>query len=347
VSDAVAPARHGAAVARSRGGSTAIQVLRWIVGLGVLAWVLRANGGWGVVRLPLLFPGAIAVFALQVFFGGAVEAQRLRMLCGASVAPIPFAFSYRLVAVATLFSMAIPGGTGGDVLKLISLADRIPGRRAEFTALLVLDRMIGLTTILLVTLAAAGGAILAGSAPMRFAGIVVMPAMLLLGGVIFVTLASRHGPRSLLLRLVPSRWKRLHGLLSRAFNTADLLRRQPAILFRAVAVSMLGQAFLAVAFAVAAHWLVPGASPFLVPAVAFIGLIVNAIPITPGGIGVGEAAFEGLFQLAGFSGGARLLLFWRLGQIPFAILGAWYFSRSRKSLTEPAVVASVPLPPAP
>jgi uncharacterized membrane protein YbhN (UPF0104 family) len=155
-------------------------------------------------------------------------------------------------------------------------------------------------------------------------------------------MASRPAPRTLLLRLVPSRWTRLHGLLQRAFTTADLLRKQPATLLRAVGISMLGQACMALAFAIAAFWLVPGASPLLVPAVAFIGLIVNAIPITPGGIGVGEAAFEGLFQLAGFSGGARLLLFWRLGQIPFAMLGAWYFTRSRTAASAPAAASAVP-----
>jgi uncharacterized membrane protein YbhN (UPF0104 family) len=92
---------------------------------------------------------------------------------------------------------------------------------------------------------------------------------------------------------------------------------------------------MATAFVIAARWLLPGAPAGLVASLAFIGLIVNAIPITPGGIGVGEAAFDGLFHLAGFDGGARLLLFWRLGQVPMAILGAWFFMRHSRAMTDP------------
>lgn len=332
---------HGGSSPGARRGSAAIELLRWAVGLGALAWVLRLNGGWRVVQLPLLFPGAIAAMVAHAFLGGALEAQRLRLLCAASVAPIPFWVSYRLVSIATLFNMAIPGGTGGDVLKLLGLAHRVPGKRAEFTAVLLLDRMIGLSTILILALAVAGMATATGSAPLRITSLVIAPALILMGAVVFVAVAAGNRPRALLLRLVPSRWKRLHGLLRRAFDTADLLRQQPRVLVHACMVSILAQGLLALAFAASAYWLVPDAPPLLVPALAFIALTVNAIPITPGGIGVGEAAFEGLFQLAGYSGGARLLLFWRLGQLPFAILGAWFFSRERRLITDRASIGSI------
>jgi len=322
-------------VARRRIGSATIQIVRWIVGLGVLAWVVEANGGWRIVQLPFDYPGAMAAFTLQVLVGAVVEAIRLRLLCAAAVADIPFPFAYRLVAVATLFNMAIPGGTGGDVLKLVNLAQRIPGKRAEFTAMLLLDRMVGMTSILLVALATASLALLTGSAPTRLLGIVVTPVLVLLGVVAFAVAMANRGPQSLVLRLVPGKWMRIRGLLNRAYDTADVLRRQPAVLLRALAVSILGQCVMAAAFAIAGHSLLPGASPLLVAAIAFIGLIVNAIPVTPGGIGVGEAAFEGLFALAGFNGGARLLICWRLGQIPFAILGAWYFSRHKTAMKPP------------
>ena len=322
-------------VARRRIGSATIQIVRWIVGLGVLAWVVKANGGWRIVQLPFDYPGAIAAFILQVLVGAVVEASRIRMLCAAAVVDIPFPFAYRLVAVATLFNMAIPGGTGGDVLKLVNLAQRVPGKRAEFTALLLLDRMIGMTSILLVTLGTASLALLTGSAPPRLIGIVITPALLLLGVVALVVVMANRGPRSLVLRLVPGSWTRIRGLLNRAYDTAEVLSRQPLVLLRALAISILAQCVMASAFAIAAQSLLPGASPLLVAAVAFTGLLVNAIPVTPGGIGVGEAAFEGLFALVGFNGGARLLICWRLGQIPFAMLGAWYFTRHGEAMKPP------------
>lgn len=43
-----------------------------------------------------------------------------------------------------------------------------------------------------------------------------------------------------------------------------------------------------------------------------LGMLANALPLTPGGIGVGEAAFESLFRSVGVNGGAEAILAWRL-----------------------------------
>jgi len=56
---------------------------------------------------------------------------------------------------------------------------------------------------------------------------------------------------------------------------------------------------------------------FLMP----IGLITVAIPIAPGGIGVGHAAFESLYQLAGFSGGADIFNLFIIVQLGVFLLG--------------------------
>lgn len=309
-----------------------IQLVRWIVGLGVLALVVRANGGWRILQIPAEFPWAFAAFTLQVFVGALVEAQRLRLVVAAAVARLPFAVAYRTVGISALFGLAIPGGTGGDVLKLVLLAKRIPGKRAEFTALLLIDRIIGLTSILLIALTAAAIALASGSAPARLVGIVVTPAVLLLGAVIAAVFLSSRPSRVVLLRQVPLRWTRLRGLLNRAWDTAHVMRSQPAVLLRALGISLIGQLAMAIALAVASQWLLPGISPVVATAIAFIGLIVNAIPVTPGGIGVGEAAFEALFALVGFSGGSLLLLCWRFGQLPLALLGAVYFARHRDEM---------------
>ena len=41
-------------------------------------------------------------------------------------------------------------------------------------------------------------------------------------------------------------------------------------------------------------------------------MLANALPLTPGGIGIGEAAFEALFQSVGAMGGAETILAWRV-----------------------------------
>jgi uncharacterized membrane protein YbhN (UPF0104 family) len=48
---------------------------------------------------------------------------------------------------------------------------------------------------------------------------------------------------------------------------------------------------------------------------------LNSLPLTPGGIGVGETAFNALFKLTGMSGGAEALLCVRLWNIFVGLLG--------------------------
>jgi len=56
---------------------------------------------------------------------------------------------------------------------------------------------------------------------------------------------------------------------------------------------------------------------FLMP----IGLITVAIPIAPGGIGIGHVAFESLYQLAGLSGGADIFNMFIIVQLGVFLLG--------------------------
>ncbi len=62
------------------------------------------------------------------------------------------------------------------------------------------------------------------------------------------------------------------------------------------------------------------------PFLASLGFVANNIPVTPAGLGVGEAALESLFRLAGLEGA---MLAWRLLLVGLAPLGLWYFLQGR------------------
>jgi glycosyltransferase 2 family protein len=65
----------------------------------------------------------------------------------------------------------------------------------------------------------------------------------------------------------------------------------------------------------------PGSFSMRLALVAPIGHLVNSLPLTPGGIGVGETAFNTLFKLTGMSGGAEALLCLRLWNVLVGSLG--------------------------
>ena len=52
-----------------------------------------------------------------------------------------------------------------------------------------------------------------------------------------------------------------------------------------------------------------------------IGLITMAIPIAPGGIGIGHAAFETLYLLIGVKGGADIFNLYIVTQLAVYLLG--------------------------
>lgn len=313
-----------------------LSVVRWLTGVGLLIWVIQVSGGWQVVQGLVERPLGVLAFVIQTFLGAAVEAQRLRWMLGTADSAPPFRFLYRLVSIATLFNIAVPGGTGGDLMKVYYLTGRRPGRLPELSVLLVLDRVIGLVSLLLVALTTALYLLAAGSGRVSTLGLVGVP-LVLLGAVAGgLGVASLPAPRRILLASIPARWPRLSRAVDRAFNTFALVRRHPRVVVRALGLSLVGQAIMASAFAVAGQVFMPTASPVLVASLALVALLANALPITPGGIGVGEAAFAALFLRWGFPGGAQLLLCWRIGQLPLAAMGAWnYMRRPRERALRP------------
>ena len=73
-----------------------------------------------------------------------------------------------------------------------------------------------------------------------------------------------------------------------------------------------------------------------------IGFLVNAIPITPGGLGVGEVAMDRLFSLAGLTGGAAALISWRLLQLVPAAVGLLLYVQGRADFVAPVTAPEGP-----
>jgi uncharacterized membrane protein YbhN (UPF0104 family) len=61
-----------------------------------------------------------------------------------------------------------------------------------------------------------------------------------------------------------------------------------------------------------------------------MGYLANSLPVTPGGLGVGEAALESLFKLGGLEGGAEVILGWRLIMVIVGLLGLAFYLKGEK-----------------
>jgi uncharacterized membrane protein YbhN (UPF0104 family) len=63
-----------------------------------------------------------------------------------------------------------------------------------------------------------------------------------------------------------------------------------------------------------------------------LGHLANTVPLTPGGLGVGEAAFNKLFSMAGLTGGAEGLLGWRLLTVMLGLMGLVFYLQGRRKV---------------
>ncbi|MGH7552430.1 MAG: lysylphosphatidylglycerol synthase domain-containing protein, partial [Longimicrobiales bacterium] len=99
-----------------------LAALRIGLGVGLLYYVLARTGASAAIRPLLGSSWLLAALFLLTLGGAAIEAARLVVLFRAAELKLSFGGAYRVVMIGTFFNFCIPGGTGGDVVKLYYLA---------------------------------------------------------------------------------------------------------------------------------------------------------------------------------------------------------------------------------
>src|SRR5215813_2982530 len=283
-------------------------ILRVALGVGLLYYILAVSGGWAATKQLFSTRWLLPWLVALTIFGAAIEAKRLGFLFRAQGMRLSFVEGYRAVSIAALFNFCIPGGTGGDVMKLYYLAADSRGRRVEIATLIFVDRAVALFCMLSLVVALA---LLDGRLVWDYPLIGSLVAAAAVGAVGLLVC----GAVACSTRLRESRWYAylmdrapLRRYLTRAAAALYVFRKNRAALARAAALAVIGHLTLLCVMCAAAKAFIPNAPPLTVGMLALLGMVANAMPITPGGLGVGEAAFEGLFSLVGYGGGARLIL---------------------------------------
>lgn len=293
---------------------------RIAIGASLLYLVFSRTRNWGAARLLISTVWLFPLLGLQTLLGTAVESKRLGMLFRSQGIDVPFGFGYRLCAVATFFSLCIPGGTGGDMMKFYYLGPRARGKNLEVATVVLLDRMVGMFALLCLTVSFA----LVQNSLIRD-----YPAIRLLigcAGALIVALPC-FSIWIASARFRSGRWYRLSRHTARVSDAIYAFRDHKAALAGGVGISICGDLGMAFMFAAAGTVVLPEAPSMMVCTLAFLGMFANALPITPGGLGVGESAFQALFAIAGFQGGAPLMLAWRIGMLFPALAGCLFYMR--------------------
>jgi hypothetical protein len=305
--------------------TTFFSIGRTVLGIGLVGYILfgRDNG-----IDTSLFQGAAWLFLvlpLLAMVGASVEALRLGLLCRSQQAQLGFWHGLRIVLVSVFFGFFIPGGTGGDVAKMYYLAADNPGKGLELAIVVLVDRITGLAGLVITVLILALINIPLVSEYPLIRWLLLMLAVVLAGlaGVALLFSAGAFR-KSRLFQYVRGKLP-LQQQVDRIAAGIRAFRNHGMALLFAVVISVLGNVAMILMFLLAGSVFTPDAPWTVVCFLAVLGMFANAIPLTPGGLGVGEAAFETLFGMLGISSGAMLMISWRLAILPLGLIGSLYY----------------------
>ena len=292
---------------------TVSPVVRTLIGAGLLAYLWNSGAlDWsalaGLARAWPLSLSAVALLLLIVV----LTSWRLCVLLEPHGLRIGLGSSMRLTLVGAFFNTFLPGTTGGDLVRAWYGMASLPGRRTEFAAGMLLDRAVGLLALLLWPLLAAPlfVGLLGSTGALRdlLGAAAVVSALLLSGLLIGSVIAARQSrPAGWGFRALP-----LGDYARRALEAISTYRKNKASLAAALVMSLTVQTMEVAVMLLLVQATASGGARWAMAILIPLGFLVNALPLTPGGLGVGEVAFDRLFALAGLSGGAEALLAWRI-----------------------------------
>jgi hypothetical protein len=314
--------------------STFINLAKVGVAGGLIAWLIHSgeldlSQLLRIVTQPSLAIAMIAYWSLGPCLMGSF--RWLLFLRGAHYT-VSWPDALRLQLIGFFFNSAMPGAVGGDLVKVVYvirnnrdrgktpammsvLLDRIVGLGGLFTvglimSLLSLDRILASTTLqsMLVLLVALNAAI-----------------------ALFFLAALWHyrgdDPFARLLsRPVPGL-----ALVGKLYEAVRIYRYQRHYILLCFGLSVLIQfAALTLFYFIAVSLLADQTVYFTDIATIFpFGALTAALPIAPGGLGVGHVAFDRLFAMIGLSDGANVFNLFVLSQLALNLLGAFPYIRMK------------------
>lgn len=311
--------------------------LRMAFGVGLLIY-LGASGiiDWrALAGLGRAWPLSLVALGLVALAGIVLIAWRLCLLMHPHGLQLSLAASIRLNLIGLFFNTCLPGSTGGDVVKIYYAMEGNRGRRLEIATIMMLDRLVGLLGILGFTL------LLVPFFQPMLAALPVMRALCwAAGGVLVVVLIGMWcctSDQAIWRRVVTWMVQTLPGgaYIERIINTLRVYRAHTGRYCQAIGVAMAVHLCMALGTLLVIQATHPVGADSRMMLLIPMGFVANSLPVTPGGLGVGEAAFDQLFQMAGFTGGAVAILGWRVLMIIIGLPGIVFYLLDKRQAVVP------------
>jgi len=300
--------------------------------LGLIGWMIH-KGAIDFSALGRLFTATSLILGLSLIFALIfINNYRWLILLKSQQFVTTVRETLPLSLIGIFFNYAVPGGVGGDVVKGYYLLRQHRDRRMSAAISILFDRSIGLF-MMIVTAAVAlalSWSRIENSEPLR--AMALMTGLLALSLIGFALLLFSGRVWNHPFRIRSFAFLRLSGsMIERALAALQSYRNRPMVLVQAMALSLLSQLTVIcfvyfIALSMGETGIPFSAYFFLVP----VGLVATSLPLSPAGVGVGQAAFYFLFNayLGQVSQvGPTAITALQVTQFLWGLLGAFFYLR--------------------
>lgn len=293
---------------------------RYSIGTAIVVWLIKSDQ-IDLGKISEIDTETTTIALLLSFTPLILTTWRLQLLLKAHQINVPFGYCIAYNAIGIFYSTILPGGMSGDVVRAYYFwrCGYTQNRsKAELISVLITDRLIGTFIMLLIGIVAATVAM--GSLGLSFSFIFISWLLFFVGiGIYFWCLSfpASKWPMKDSLRMRP-----IFSRLERLIANMDFRRYSLNTLSLAGILSGVGHVLGVFVIYMFSIRLSAGLDFGQVLSVAPVGLLANTIPISPGGLGVGEKGFDVLFDLAGGHNGGNVFMLSRIFLFSPALLGA-------------------------
>lgn len=308
--------------------------VKLIVGLGVIVYVLRSKMVdfemlGTVLWNPINFLAGFLFLALVV----GLSAARWRLLVKAQGLSLSYGHLLELTMIGQFFNTFMPGAVGGDLMKAWYVAGREPTRKTKAIFTVLFDRVIGLSVIIFysATTLLFYPEWLGNTPELKLIAYVIWGFTLtsMLAAAVFFASLFWKLPWADQVIAILHRSKALAKILDALFLYRHHVRTiGGALLISAVSVLCTNLMYKFQGDALGIDLDLPHYF-FIVP----LALTASAIPLLPGGIGVGQVAFYNLFKWVGVANpdqGGTLCTLVQIYTLLFNCLGAFFYLRFKR-----------------
>ncbi len=286
-----------------------ITVIQILIAAGLFYWIFRDEETrrqfvetMKRVDALYLFAGVLVMWAIL-----SLQAVRWWILVRVHEIPLSLGRASVLAFIGQFFSMFLPGGTAGDIIKIFYVTQETQDKKTAAFLSVLMDRVVGLSSLIVFVAVIIGlrwGWFMQSTEDVqRVLYFFLAFLAIIAGGLGFSFVITGLGLVEKLPDWFPLRSKFID--LAAAYHA--YAKAWPSTLL-AGAVSIVSHTLFCLIYLVGAYAIGVSFGLFDMIAIAPIVNAISAVPLTPGGAGVREGMFEQLAPLAGVDGGTAVTI---------------------------------------